>query len=377
MTRIALNWYVWETTHSAVALGTLTFFYTGPVIVGGLVAGWLLDRFDRRKVMLYDSVLRAVSVAIVPLFSWLGILELWHVYLVAAVYGSLFMISLAGGPSIVPTLVKEEHLSTANALETMSFTLSNVLGPPIAGMLISFIGAPNVIIIDSLSYLLFALFLTQVRYADKDQVEESDTEDVTDFRLVDAPRLLFTNKVLQSTTLMFLAANIAMGMFFVWMPIFVEQELGGGADLYGLLLGILAGGEVISSILAGIVSLPLPLGALIGSAQFLAGLALGLMVLSGNLWITIISLALFGFLSAPLTIWAQTLRMKIIPEALRGRTFAFLRMLMMSGFPIGGMIAGAILSFIGMPAMIGLSAFIIGAPGSVGLGVKELRKADG
>lgn len=69
--------------------------------------------------------------------------------------------------------------------------------------------------------------------------------------------------------------------------------------------------------------------------------------------------------------------MKIIPEALRGRTFAFLRMLMMSGIPIGGMLAGAILSIIGIPAMVGLSAFVVAFPGSLGLGVRELRKADG
>ena len=50
MTGVALNWYVWETTHSATALGLLTFFFTGPVVFGGLIAGWLLDRYDRKKI---------------------------------------------------------------------------------------------------------------------------------------------------------------------------------------------------------------------------------------------------------------------------------------------------------------------------------------
>jgi len=136
MTRVALTWFVWESTHSAQALGLLTLFYIGPVVFGGLVAGWLLDRFDRRKVILIDNLIRGAVVSVIPLLNWMGSLEIWHIYAVAAVYGSLMMISLAGGPSIVPSLVPERHLSTANALEMVSYTLSGVIGPAIAGLLI-------------------------------------------------------------------------------------------------------------------------------------------------------------------------------------------------------------------------------------------------
>jgi MFS family permease len=87
-------------------------------------------------------------------------------------------------------------------------------------------------------------------------------------------------------------------------------------------------------------------------------------------------LALLGLFSAPLTIWAQTLRMQVIPEALRGRTFALLRTLMQGANPIGGMMAGWLLPLLGMSAMIGLSALLIGAPGLVGHGVKELREGE-
>ena len=75
-------------------------------------------------------------------------LALWHVYAVAAVYGFLMMIPLAGGPTIVPTLVPREQLPTANALEMLSFTLGGVIGPPLAGLLIARTGAPNVVILD-------------------------------------------------------------------------------------------------------------------------------------------------------------------------------------------------------------------------------------
>src|SRR6059058_1721766 len=80
MTRVALIWFVYETTESAEALGWLMLWYTGPIVVGGLLAGSLLDRFDRHKVMIADNVVRGAAVALVPLLYAAGRLAVWHVY---------------------------------------------------------------------------------------------------------------------------------------------------------------------------------------------------------------------------------------------------------------------------------------------------------
>jgi MFS family permease len=143
LTRVAFTWFVYDLTHSAEALGLLMLCYTAPIIVGGLIAGSLLDRFDRRTVMIADNVVRGTAVALVPLLYALGRLELWHIYLVAAVYGLFMMIGLAGSPTLIPNLVHNEHLDTANAFETLSYTLGGVVGPVIAGLLIARIGAPT------------------------------------------------------------------------------------------------------------------------------------------------------------------------------------------------------------------------------------------
>jgi MFS family permease len=373
MTRVALTWFVYESTNSAWALGWLTFFYTAPVIVGGLLAGWLLDRFDRRQVIIVDSLLRAIIVILIPLLYAWGQLALWHIYVVVGIYGFLMMIPLAGGPALVPMLIPEKHLTTANALETLSFTLGGVIGPPIAGFLIAWLGAPNILILDAVSYLVFAALLSQA----KPLVEDSPLAPATKqtYHLQDAFRLLRQNNILLSTTLMFMAANFGLGAMFVWLPIFSSQILGGGAELYGILLGFMAIGEVVSSILAGSLILPLTLGTLICLAQFLTGASLTLLFLGRSSWLSIASLTLFGLFIAPLTIWAQTLRMQIIPEALRGRTFALLRTLMQGANPFGGVMSGMLLPILGLPGMIGLSALIISIPGLLGYRVIDLRRS--
>jgi predicted MFS family arabinose efflux permease len=138
-------------------------------------------------------------------------------------------------------------------------------------------------------------------------------------------------------------------------------------------LGAQAVGEVVSAFLAGGRRLSLPLGTLICFAQLLSGLSLGLLLIGQNVWLAAVGLALFGAFSAPLTIWAQTLRMQIIPERLRGRTFALLRMLMQSGNPLGGAIGGTLLPALGIPVMIVVSAALVGVPGLIGYQVKSLR----
>ena len=370
ISRVALTWFVYETTHSPEALGLLSLFYTGPVILGGLVAGWLLDRFDRRRVMIADSLLRAAIFLLIPLLNAAGILAVWHVYAVAAVYGFLMMIPLAGGPTIVPTLVPREQLPTANALEMLSFTLGGVIGPPLAGLLIARMGAPNVVVLDALSYLLFVLALTQVH----PQAEESEAgQGRQSYGLGDAIRLLRGNKILFSTTFMFMAYNIGSGALAVWLPIYSDRLLGGGAEFYGALLGFTAAGEVVSSFLAGSLALPFSFGTAICLAAISAGASLSIFLLAPSRLLAIASVSLFGLFSAPLTIWAQTLRMRIIPPGLRGRTFALLRMLMQSGNPVGGALAGLALPLLGLSTTIALSSLFIWGPGLVGWRVRALR----
>ena len=374
MTQTALTWFVYETTDSAKALGLLTLFYTGPVIVGGILAGWLLDRFDRRYVILADNFIRGVAVALIPFLYARGELALWHVYAVAAIYGGLMMIPLAGGPALIPDLVPQRYLDTANALETISFTLASVIGPPVAGLLITRVGAPNVVIFDALTYFAFALVILYVRLPKKDAILSSATK--ATYRIKDAVQLLIRNKILLSTTLMFMTYNLGLGLMLVWLPIYADRVLGGGAELYGVLLGSIAVGEVISSILAGGLIFSLSLGVLICLAQFLAGISLSLLLIKYDTWWAILSLTLLGLFQAPLTIWAQTLRMQIIPEKLRGRTFALLRTLMQSASPAGGIIAGFLLPAVGIIAMISLSVGLMGTPGLLGYRVKDLRSGD-
>jgi MFS family permease len=370
VSRVALTWFVYDMTKSARAVGWLLFWYTGPVIVGGLVAGWLLDRFDRRRVMQADAVFRGLIMAGIPILYEAGHLTVHWIYAAAAAYGFLMMISLAGGPSIVPSLVQEHQLGTANALEALGFTIGGVLGPVAAGLLIGATGAPNVIWFAVLSYFAFALALQGVAIPKPESHEHGPTRGAS---LDEVVRLMWNRSFLRATTLMFFAFNVGSGMISVWLPVFVDKRLERGAGLYGVLLGTIAVGEIASALLAGAVNPRMAFGRRISIAQILSGASV-LLVLAGDLPVfVLVAMFLFGFCSSPLTIWAQTIRMRIIPARSRGRAFALLRMMMQSGNPVGGAAGGFLTAAIGLTAVICLSSAIAGGPGVVGLSIPAMR----
>lgn len=372
MTSVALVWLVYSTTRSSQALGILLICYTGPVIIGGLLAGSLLDSYDKRKVMIVDNIVRGSAVASIPILALFSTLSIWHIYIVAIIYGFFYMITLAGSPSIFPELVPKHLLPTANALETLAFTLSGVLGPPIAGLVILWYGAPNVMIIDALSYAALALALTTVRRVPRQEPDNISISKAK-FGLKDAFGFLMHNRILLSTTLMFMSFNFGEGFLSLWLPILSSLSLNGGPGLYGVLLGILAIGQVTGSIISGshLMSSHSP-GKLICLSQLASGLSLGLLIVSKTVWFTAAGLMLLGFFSAPLTVWAQTLRMRIIPREMRGRVFALLRTMMQSAGPIGSLTAGLAYPIVGLLASINFSAILIGFPGLLGSRVREL-----
>ncbi len=346
-------------------------FYLGPLVIGGFFAGWALDRFERFRVMMVDCVVRGLAIGFVPLLHVFGALEVWHVYAAAAIYGLFMMVALAGAPSLIPSLVAPHDLNAANSLETLSYTIGGVAGPALAGLLVARIGAPLTVLIDVASYLAFALVLSTLRTPSTERPPRAAT----------APagygatfRILAGTPVLLSTTVMFCVFNLGEGAMNVWLPVLSGTVLKGGPGLYGALLGVLALGETVGALYAGSMT-GRRLGLGICVVQFLSGLAVLVIVLAPTVPAAVAGLFLLGVFSAPMTVWAQTLRMQVLPPELHGRAFSLLRLMMQAGNPLGAALSGLLYPLLGLLGLIAASAAVIGIPGAMGFAVRGLREA--
>jgi MFS family permease len=333
MTFVALSWLV--LAGGTTNLGLLGICYTAPVLVGGLLVGPVLDRFDKRLVLVADSVLRAAAVASIPVTAALGDTPAWLPFAVAATYGLLKMVPLAGFPAAIPQLVAERDLEAANALESMSFSLAFVLGPAAAGLLITAAGPAAVLVVDSVSFLVFALAAATVR----EPLSPAPRAGTRRLSLAGLRR----DRVIVGTTVAFMAFNIAEGMLLVTTPWLAKNHLSGGAAARGVLMSALAAGEVVGAAVAGRRR---QRRLVLGIAVAQAGAALGFLGLLGVPNQVLVGAGFFviGLLSAPMTVWAQSLRMRRIPAELHGRAFATLRTLMQGTPPVGTLLVTPLLA---------------------------------
>jgi MFS family permease len=278
MTWVSLIWLVFSISGSAKQVSLLVIVYTAPTLVGGFVMGSVLDRFDRRATLIVVNGFLCAAVVTVPVLHHLGWLHVWNLYVVAALYGFLKMTNWAGVPALVPSIVASDDLNTANAMESISFSLSDVAGPAIGGVLIGLLGAANVLAVDAASYALFVAFLLRLRIPPAPASEV--VEDVRGKRdLRPAFRFMFRSPAVFAITVMFMLLNVGEGMLFVLLPVYASRVLHGTASLYGLLVSVIALTSLVGATVIGAVSWRPTLGRSIAAAQALGGLVyLGLAI---------------------------------------------------------------------------------------------------
>jgi MFS family permease len=376
MTFVALVWLVLERGGDAALVGWLAAAYTAPVVVGGLAAGVILDRFDKRRVLVADNVVRGLAVASIPIASALGVLSVGQIFVVAAIYGLLYMITVAGMPSILPLLVDESELTTANAMETLMWAFAGLVGPAAAGLVIAFVGASRVLAIDALSYAAFVLSLLAMRPlplpAGAAMRMGPQSLERPSRGIGPAVRFVLGAPAILTITLMYMLVNIGETMITVLTPFYARIVSDAGSLAYGVLASAFSGGVIVGALAVGGLGWRWTLGRSIAAAVTLTGIIVSALLLHPPLAGAAAVLGLAGLTSSCLTTWAQTIRMRLIPPDLRGRVFALLRTAMQSTPPVGAIVAGFLLARVGIDAVVVATVVLTIVPGLIGLVVPSL-----
>jgi MFS family permease len=157
LSKVALLWFVYNMTGSALKMTTIGILQTIPPLLFGPFAGVILDRVSKRLAMIIIDVARACLLTLIPL------LYLWDMLTLPWLYGLVFvtaMFSMAFGPALSstePLIVKEEQLTRINALDQSTMTIGQLIGPAASGILIAAIGAQNVLFVNAGTFFLSAL----------------------------------------------------------------------------------------------------------------------------------------------------------------------------------------------------------------------------
>ena len=247
MSKVALLWFVYAMTDSALKMSLIGVLQTIPPLVFGPFAGVLLDRLDKRRAMIVIDLVRTGLLASIPILYGFGLLALPWLYVLVFV---IAMFSMAFGPALnatLPLIVKKEQLTGVNALMQSAMTIGQLLGPALSGMLIAAIGAQNALFVNAAAFFLSALCKIPLRLPHVRAHRSSDnvwTQAVKD--LQDGIRFVFVKQRLLFL-LMIVASIFTLGStaFVYLLPVIGDRLLHVGSVALGWLwsslsLGILA-----------------------------------------------------------------------------------------------------------------------------------------
>ena len=364
MQRTAQDWLVLSelTHHNASAVGIVMALQFGPQLLLLPLTGMAADLLDRRKLLLFTQA--AMGLLALGL-GWLcisGRVELWHVYVFAFLLGCVTAFDSPVRQTFVSEIVSEQDLTNAVALNSTSFNAARMLGPAVAGLLISSVGSGWVFIINAFSFagVIGSLLLLRTSL-----LRRAPRIKATRGSLVEGFRYVSGRPDLVSVLLML----FLIGTFGLNFPIFLSTmsvtAFHAGAGQYGVLSSIMACGSVAGALLAAGRDKP-RLALLLGAAA-LFGFGCALAAVRPNYWLFGIVLVVIGIAAQTFTTTVNSAVQLSTAPAMRGRVMAILLAISAGGTPLGAPIVGWVADVFGPRWAMGIGALSGFAAAAVGV----------
>lgn len=339
MWQLALVLFVIDTLRSPVLAGLAVFLSIAPGIVLSPLAGALLDRHGRIRLMALDYSASALAIGAIAATSLAGVLSAPLLLAIVALSSLTNPVGHAGVRSLFPLLVPRHLWDRANALDSVGYTVSSILGAPLAGVLYALLGPHATFAVTAALHLGAAVAIVGVR---------DPLEGVRGRHLLReaaaAVGYVVRHSTLRSLAVAISTGNLAMGIVVVAVPVLVVQGLGGDASQVGQLWALLG----VAGVCAGLLTGRLGTGGrepLIVAASF-GGIALGTATLAtaGSLPAVAAAMVLLGLSLAPMDVALFSIRQRRTDPAWFGRAFAVSMHLNYSGIPIGSAIGGPLVA---------------------------------
>jgi MFS family permease len=351
---VAMAWQVYALSNAPTALSMVGIAMTVPTIAFLLLGGVVSDRFDRRRVMLVADVTRGLTLAALAALSMTGLLELWHVVALVAVYGAGAAFFGPAFDAIVPDVLPSSQLAQANSLDQFVRPVAlRLAGPALGGALIDAVGVGTAFAFDAASFALSALALVSMssRTPRRAAAPVSVGADIrTGLRYVRGHVWLWATFATAAV-----AYLLFMGPAEVLLPYLVKNELGGSAADLGVVFAAGGIGSLACAAVLGQRGLPRRDITFMYVTWTLATVAVAGYGLASAIWqLMLASLAFNALETAGTIVWA-TAKQRHVPAALLGRVSSLDWLISIGLLPVSFALTGPV------SAVIGANATLVGA----------------
>ncbi|UCG25329.1 MAG: MFS transporter [Chloroflexota bacterium] len=366
----ALPFYIYSVTGSALATSGLLMAYVAPGVLLGSVAGVFVDRWDRKRVLVIGNLIQASIIPLLLLVDANG--WIWLVYVVAFLESTVNQFLGPAENALLPTLIDDEHLVSANSMNALNDNLARIVGAALGGILLGTVGFRNVVLFDTVSFLVAAALITFVVVQPATRAAVSETAANVSRWLqvwrewIGGLRLVAEDNILRNLFIVIGVALFGDAILSALLAVFAQDVAGFTATDFGWLLtargvGGIVGGIVIAQLGPRLSNIVMIVGGLV-----LSGLAVLVMVIFPTLPVVMTLMILAGPALMAWIISMQTVLQQATEDSFRGRVFGAYGTTSTVLMFVGAGLAGVMADSLGSSSLMASAAVIYVVAGLLG-----------
>src|SRR5438874_1971237 len=344
----AQSWTVLQLSHNPFYLGVDQFLGQIPIAVLALLAGVLADRRDRRIVLLGSQYTQLACAFIMAALAFSGVLKVWHIWCLSFVVGTAQAFGSPSYSSLLPTLVPREHLPNAIALNSIQFNLARVIGPSIAGIALTTLGAGWCFSLNGISFLavIAMLYIIQVGF-----VPQRSTERVID-SMKQGIRFIGDHEGMKAVIFLGFLITFLGFQSIAFLPVFASEVFHGKPTTYAAMLSFSGAGAVTGALLVAGLGKAKHQGRNALIALCVLGIFTSAFALSPSVPFSCTMIFLAGIALLSVFAMISSLIQLMTPDHMRGRVMSVFNLALRGGGPIGAVITGALIHKFHAPIVI-------------------------
>jgi len=354
MQGLAQSWLVYRLTHDTLLMGTIGFASHIPVLLLGPLAGLAADRYSRRRLVIVAQVGFMTQGLVMAALTFGGWINIPLILILSILWGVFNAFDIPARQALYIHLVGKEDLLNAIALNSMTFNAARIVGPSIAGFLVSAFGEGVCFLVNGLSFIGVITSLLIMRTPEPGR----DFSTGAAAHLREGFQYAWRNRPVRAKLMVVALSNLAAASIIVLGPVFADAMFHMGSHGLGLLTGALGLGAVIGTLRLARHSEPSRMEGVVLVSAVHCGVALVLYAVSPSFYLCLLAAGLYGFGIFRLLASANTLIQTSITDAYRGRVMSLYSMTVIGMLPFGNLGAGAAAGLLGARPTVLLGALL-------------------
>lgn len=355
MQSVAQAWLVYRLTGSAVMLGLVGFSGQIPVFLLAPVGGAFADRHRRHRILIVTQTAAMLLAFVLAALTLMERVEVWHVFALASLLGVTNALDIPTRQAFVVDMVGRDDIVNAIALNSSIVNSARIIGPAVAGVLITTIGEGWCFFANAVSYIAVIVGLLLMRIKAQRRVPQPGSAFAS---IVEGFRYVWHTGPVRALLLLLGLVSLIGMPYAVLMPIFADRILGRGASGLGFLMGASGVGALVGALSLAARQGIRGLGRWVVFSAAGFGVSLILFSLSRWFWLSIVLLLPVGFSMVVQMASSNTLIQAMVPDKLRGRVMAVYSMMFMGMATFGALLAGAVAQHLGAPTTVAIGGVV-------------------